>query len=50
MLSARGYTSSDLANIFNANASAVRMWMTKGRRYLKDFPELASYVWRQDGE
>lgn len=46
MLSARGYTSSDLAHIFNANASAVRMWMTKGRRYLKDFPELASYVGR----
>ena len=46
MLSAQGYTSSDLANIFNANASAVRTWMTKGRRYLKDFPELASYVGR----
>ena len=46
MLSAQGYTSSDLANIFNANASAVRMWMTKARRYLKDFPELSSYVGR----
>ena len=46
MLSAWGYTSCDLANIFNATASAVRMWMTKGRRYLKDFPELASYVGR----
>ena len=46
MLSAQGYTSSDLANIFNANASAVRMWMTKARRYLKDFPELASYIGR----
>ena len=29
-----------------ANASAVRMWMTKARRYLKDFPELASYIGR----
>lgn len=46
MLSAQGYTSSDLANIFNANASAVRMWMTKARRYLRDFPELATYVGR----
>ena len=46
MLSAQGYTSSDLANIFNANASAVRMWMTKARRYLRDFPELASYIGR----
>lgn len=46
MLSAQGYTSSDLANIFSANASAVRMWMTKARRYLKDFPELASYIGR----
>ncbi len=46
MLSAQGYTSSDLGNIFNANASAVRMWMTKGRRYLKNFPGLASYVGR----
>lgn len=46
MLSAQGYTSSDLANIFNANASAVRMWMTKARRYLRDFPELATYIGR----
>ena len=46
MLSAQGYTSNDLANIFNANASAVRMWMTKARRYLRDFPELATYIGR----
>ena len=46
MLSAQGYTSSDLANIFNVNASAVRMWMTKARRYLRDFPELATYIGR----
>ena len=46
MLSAQGYISSDLANIFNANASAVRMWMTKARRYLRDFPELATYIGR----
>lgn len=46
MLSAQGYTSSELANIFNANASAVRMWMTKARRYLRDFPELATYIGR----
>lgn len=46
MLSAQGYTSSDLANIFNASASAVRMWMTKARRYLRDFPELATYIGR----
>lgn len=46
MLSAQGYTSSDLANIFNASASTVRMWMTKARRYLRDFPELATYIGR----
>lgn len=46
MLSAQGYTSRDLSRIFNANAATVRMWMTKARRYLKDFPELASYVGR----
>lgn len=46
MLSAQGYTSNDLSRIFDANPAAIRMWMTKARRYLKDFPELASYVGR----
>lgn len=44
MLSAQGYTSNDLSQMFNASPATVRMWMTKARRYLKDFPELASYV------
>lgn len=46
MLSAQGYTSNDLSRMFGANPAAIRMWMTKARRYLKDFPELASYVGR----
>ena len=46
MLSAQGYTSTDLGLMFNSNASAVRMWMTKARRYLKDSPEIAFYMGR----
>ena len=46
MLSAQGYTSNDLSQMFDANPAAIRMWMTKARRYLKDWPELASYVGR----
>lgn len=47
LLSVQGYTSEELSKIFDAKAPAVRMWMTKARRYLKDYPELASYVGRQ---
>ena len=46
MLSAQGYTSTELSRVCDANPAAIRMWMTKARRYLKDFPELASYVGR----
>ena len=47
LLSIQGYTSDELSTIFDAKAPTVRMWMTKARRYLKDYPELASYVGRQ---
>jgi RNA polymerase sigma factor (sigma-70 family) len=47
LLSIQGYTSDELSTIFDAKAPTVRMWMTKARRYLKDYPELVSYVGRQ---
>lgn len=46
MLSAQGYNSNELSVIFAAKPSAIRMWMTKARRYLKDWPELAAYIER----
>lgn len=46
VLSSQGYTSTELSRMFHANPPAVRMWMTKARRYLKDCPELASYSGR----
>lgn len=46
ILSSQGYSSNDLSGIFDASPAAIRMWMTKARRYLKDFPELESFYGR----
>lgn len=39
-LSAEGYKSPELGRLFHAKPAAVRMWMTKARRFLRDQPEL----------
>lgn len=44
MLSLDGYSSKDLGRIYGTDAAAVRMWMTKARRFLKEQPELQQYA------
>lgn len=39
-LSAAGYKSAEIGRIMNASPSAVRMWMTKARRFLQAQPDL----------
>lgn len=38
-LSAKGYTSREIGELLDAKPATVRMWMTKGRRFLLDQPE-----------
>jgi DNA-directed RNA polymerase specialized sigma24 family protein len=39
-LSVAGYKSREIGEMMNADASAVRMWMTKARRFLMVQPEI----------
>lgn len=43
LLAEEGYSSKELGKLFSAEPSAVRMWMTKARRYLKEHPDLVAY-------
>lgn len=42
-LSIHGYNSQEIGKIMKAEAATVRMWMTKARRYLKEFPDLQAF-------
>lgn len=44
LLSMDGYSSQEIGRIYDADPAAVRMWMTKGRRFLKSQPELQEYA------
>lgn len=44
LLAEEGYTSKELGELFSAEPAAVRMWMTKARRYLKEHPDLVTYM------
>ena len=43
-LSAQGYTSAEIGSYMKAEPSAVRMWMTAARRFLKEQPEIRSFI------
>lgn len=43
ILSQNGYSSKELGRMYSANHAAIRMWMTKARRYLRGHPELVDY-------
>ena len=43
-LSVHGYTSKEIAAMVHAEASAVRMWMTRARKYLRAIPELQQFA------
>ena len=43
-LSAQGYTSAEIGSYMKAEPSAVRMWMTAARRFLKEQPEIRSCI------
>lgn len=44
LLAEEGYSSKELGALFSAEPAAVRMWMTKARRYLKEHPNLVAYI------
>ena len=43
LLAENGYSSKELGDMFSADPAAVRMWMTKARRYLKKHPDLSEF-------
>ena len=43
-LSVQGYNSQELAQMYQAEAAKVRMWMTRARKYLQSIPELKEYL------
>ena len=43
-LSSEGYTSSEIAGLVGAKPGTVRLWMTKGRRFLLEQPEFKEYM------
>lgn len=43
-LSLNGYNSQEIGRLLHAQPGAVRMWMTKARRYLKDQAELREWI------
>ena len=43
LLAESGYSSKELGRLFAADPAAVRMWMTKARRYLKAQSDLAEF-------
>lgn len=43
-LSSEGYTSSEIAALVGAKPGTVRLWMTKGRRFLLEQPEFKDYL------
>lgn len=43
-LSVHGYSSKEIAAMIHAEAGAVRMWMTRARKYLKAIPELQHFA------
>ena len=43
-LSSEGYTSSEIAALVDAKPGTVRLWMTKGRRFLLEQPEFKDYL------
>ena len=42
-LTVQGYNSKELATLFKAESSTVRMWMSRARKYLQSIPELKEY-------
>ncbi len=38
-MSAEGYTSKEIGELFDAQPATIRMWMTKARRFLQEQPE-----------
>lgn len=43
-LSVHGYTSKEIATMVHVEAGAVRMWMTRARKYLRAIPELQQFA------
>ena len=43
-LSSEGYTSSEIAGLVGGKPGTVRLWMTKGRRFLLEQPEFKEYM------
>ena len=43
LLAENGYSSKELGYIYSTEPAAVRMWMTKARRYMKNRPELVEF-------
>ena len=43
-LSSDGYTSAEIAALLGAKHGTVRLWMTKGRRFLMEQPEFQEYL------
>lgn len=48
LLTEEGYSSKELGQLFSSEPAAVRMWMTKARRYLSKHPDLITYVKGED--
>lgn len=42
-LTADGYTSKEIGELLDAKPATVRLWMTKGRRFLSQQPEFQEY-------
>ncbi len=43
-LSSEGYSSAEIAALMGAKSGTVRLWMTKGRRFLLEQPEFKEYM------
>lgn len=43
-LSSEGYSSAEIASLVDAKPATVRLWMTKGRRFLLQQPEFQEYM------
>ena len=43
LLAENGYSSKELGDMFSADPAAVRMWMTKARRYLLKHPDFSEF-------
>ena len=43
-LTVQGYNSQEIGHIMKAEAATVRMWMSRARQFLREIPELQSFL------